>query len=257
MPATKRKGKASLYNKGAKVFRKYKGGKSAGRKPTVAQVKQVVRAMKEDLGGVDTSLLLSPVISTTNTNGSAFVLNLVQQGTGSWNRIGRKIALQSVRLRYAVAHKYTNTATTLDVDGNRFRMVLVWDKSPNSGSIPTFDTVFGLTDQQGNEATTMMSPVKYDNMGRFSVLRDCVITPVSTVNPPTGGTGNFVLNYYEVDEFVKLNGKETTFSATNNPSTISDISTGALIVYFRAEEQSATNFMIVGGDAFARLRYNP
>lgn len=257
MPQTKRKaGKAGLYNKGAKVYRKYKAG-AKGKQPTPAQVKQAVRAMKQDIGGVDTSLLLSPVIATTTTNASSFVLNLIQQGTGSWNRIGRKVTLQSVRLRFAVFHQYFVEAVTLNLAGNRLRIVLVWDKSPNSGSIPTYDTVFGLTDQTGAEATTLLSPVKYDNMGRFSILRDCIITPVVTTTPAVGGTGDKVLNYYEVDEFVKLNGKETTYSATSSPSTIADISTGALLLYFRAEENTAQNFMGVAADAFARLRYNP
>ena len=60
-----------------------------------AQARAAVREKK----GMDTDVTLSPVITTTNTTGSAFVLNLIQQGAGSWNRVGRKSHLKSLRLK--------------------------------------------------------------------------------------------------------------------------------------------------------------
>lgn len=247
-------GKATIYKSGAKVFRPYK--KAASKKSqavTAAAVRKIIRA---DMGGMDTSLALTPVIATTNTNASSFVMNLIQQGTGSWNRIGRKVEHQSLRLRFAVRHQYQVDAGS-SVIGNRLRMVLVWDKSPNGAAIPTYDTVFGLTDQTGAEATTLLSPIKYDNMGRFSILRDCVLNAKIEAASGTVALPLVTVNYYEVDEFVKLHGKETTYASTANPLTIADISTGALLVYFRAELNTAENFWTVNADAFGRLRYNP
>ena len=39
---------------------------------------------------------------------------------------------------------------------NGVRAVLVWDKQPNNGAIPTFDTIFGQTSQAGVESASVM-----------------------------------------------------------------------------------------------------
>lgn len=211
-----------------------------------------------DLGGMDTGIGLTPVISTTSDNASSFVLNLIQQGNGSWNRVGRKIQLVSARIRATISHQMAPATTSASFVGNRLRMILVWDKSPNSGTIPAFDTVFGLTDQTGAEATTLFSPIKYDNMGRFNVVRDSVIQCLVTTNNSNTGTVQAVINFYEIDDFVPLVGKETVYSGQSSPMTIADISTGALYLYFRAEVNTAVqNFMTINPDAFCRLRYRP
>jgi len=54
----------------------------------------------QEIKGMDTELAIAgPVLATTATNGDCFVLNLVQQGAGSWNRVGRKIRMKSLRLK--------------------------------------------------------------------------------------------------------------------------------------------------------------
>ena len=42
---------------------------------------------------------------------------------------------------------------------------------------PTWDTIFGWTDQKGGEATSISAPLRYDNMMRFRILRDWKIEP--------------------------------------------------------------------------------
>jgi len=248
-------GKARLYGDGGRmVKRARKGNAPAASSAVKAAVAAAVRRVGEKKG-VDTVLTLSPILSTTNTNGSSFVLNLVQQGAGSWNRVGRKINLQSVRLRGTLTVTYTAVVATGQTFGNVVRMVLVWDKQPSGAAIPTFDTIFGKTDQTGAEATTFLDPVKYDNMDRFSVLRDCVYA-ASADQMLSAGTGPTAQSNLQFDEFVKLGNREVVFSGQSAPMTIADISTGALYVYFRVETNSAT-FTTVDVDAqsFARLRY--
>jgi len=205
--------------------------------------------------GVDTALVLTPIIATTNTNGSCFVLNLIPPGTGSWNRVGRKVYLQSVRIKGSVVVSYSPAATTSNISAALIRMVLVWDKQPSGGAIPTFDTVFGTTDQAGLEATTVLSPPKYDNMDRFKVLKDCVID--AGINAVvTGGTQNFILNEEPIDEYVKLGGRECVYSGQSATQTIADISTGALYVYFRSTVNSSTTVPEVTSTTYARVRYS-
>ena len=105
-----------------------------------------------ELKGMDTDLSLTPVISTTNTNGSSFVANLVQQGAGSWNRVGRKIYAKSLRIKGIVTFTNTPTFATGAQNNNWCRMVVVHDQQPSSGSIPTFDAIFGITAQDGTES---------------------------------------------------------------------------------------------------------
>lgn len=205
--------------------------------------------------GMDTALTLTPVIATTSTNGSAFVLNLIQQGVGSWNRVGRKINLQSVRLRGIATFEFQVELVTGRLYANTLRMVVVWDKQPSGSAIPTFDSIFGKTAQDGTESTTFLDPVRYDNMDRFTVLRDSVLDAQSEATSDAGTTLISQVNV-SFDEYIKLGSREVVFSGQSAPMTIADISTGALYVYFRADTNSSAQSIIsIDATSFARVRY--
>lgn len=206
-----------------------------------------------DVKGLDTRIDLNPVIATTNTNASSFVLNLVRSGTGYYQRVGSKIAMKSLRLRFSVHSVATPAATTADVQANYLRMVVVYDNSPNSGSIPTFDTIFGSTLQDGTEASGQLDTLRYDNTSRFTVLRDRVID----VNPAaitTAGTTNIMTSLTHVDDFIPLKGLMAHFSGDSTPMTIADIQSGALYVFFRSNFQSGVTYNYIA-DSQVRLRY--
>jgi len=226
-------------------------GKSLNRAVAAAVRKTVEKK------GVDFPLTIAgPITAATNTNGDCFVVDLVQQGAGSWNRVGRKIELQSLRLRGVLTWVYDAAAVTNNVVGNTLRMVVVWDKQPSGAAIPTFDTVFGVTGQDGSETTTFLNPVKYDNMDRFSVLRDCVMDFVPLIYNAGAGTVNATQENRAFDEFIPLKGREVVFLGQSAPMTIADVSTGAVYVYFRAGSSSAgINDIGVSSQSFARLRY--
>lgn len=211
----------------------------------------VVAAEKK---GMDTDLELAGVLASTNTNGAAFVLNLVQQGAGSWNRVGRKIIMTSARLRGEVYALFTPQATTADRNGTLFRMVVVYDKQPSGASIPTFDTIFGYTRQTGTEESGILAPVRYDNMSRFTVIRDKVVDLNQKAGMSDLGTTNQMSNVWCFDEFIKLPKLETVYSGQTNPMTIADISTGALYVYFR-KTNANNNVVNVSNQSDCRLRY--
>lgn len=217
---------------------------------TFTGLKKPIRPEKK---GVDFTTDIGTIISTTNTNGDCFVLNLIQQGAGSWNRIGRKVNLSTIRLKGIITLRSTQTATTNDVLSNTVRMVLVWDKQPSGNAIPAFNTVFGRTDQTGTEGTIFLDPIRYDNMDRFSILKDCVYN----LNPKffsTGGTTNDTRVSYSYDEYIKLGNRECIFSGQSNPMTIADISSGALYVYFRTSNNTTAN-ECSNLFSVARLRY--
>lgn len=207
--------------------------------------------------GVDTDIDVAAgsVLATTNTNGAIIVLNLVAPGTGSWNRIGKRIRMQSVRVKGLAVHRYERLVTTESLVGSTLRMVIVHDNNPNSGSIPTFDTIFGRTSDQGTETSEFLDNLRFDNTGRFRVLKDTVI--VSNVNAAGIADGALVENKCPFDEYIRLGGMETIFSGQTADPTIADISTGALYVVFRASENdgsgSTTQWAIE--NATSRLRY--
>jgi len=211
-----------------------------------------------ELGCLDTDLSVGLVPITTNSNANIVVLNLIQPGNGSWNRHGRKATLKTLRLRGCMT--YTNEALVTTYDSNRSicRMVVVWDKNPNSGAIPTWDTIFGETSQTGTEDSTPLSGLKLDNTSRFRVLRDCILEP-PTVMPLGAAAQAFVTSYVPFDEFIDLKGLQTVYSGETNPLTIADIASGALYVGWRAANNSSNfdGWTIGAGFANARLRFYP
>jgi len=226
-------------------------GKSLNRAVAAAVRKTVEKK------GVDFPLTVAgPILASTNTNGDCLVLDLVQQGAGSWNRVGRKIELQSLRLRGNYVWTYDPAAVTGNLFGNTVRMVVVWDKQPSGAAIPAFDQVFGVTGQDGSETTTYLNPVKYDNMDRFSVLRDCVTEFVPKLYNASALTQGLTIEIKPFDEFIPLKGREVVFLGQSNPMTIADISTGAVYVYFRAAVATDdVSDVAISSNSFARLRY--
>jgi len=210
-----------------------------------------------ELKGVDVDIgtPVGTILATTNTNADAVVLNLVQAGNGSWNRVGKRIKLDSVRLRGKVTCDLSVTAVTGKIESNCVRMVVVYDAQPSSGSIPTFDTIFGRTVQDGTESTLFKDPLRYDNVDRFKVLRDKVMDFQATAVGNIAAAANAGESICSFDEYIKLGGLETVFSGQSAPMTIADISSGALYVFFRASEATAVCLASVSTNSFARLRY--
>lgn len=203
--------------------------------------------------GVDTDVSYTPIINTTNTNAGIFPLNLIQPGTGSWNRVGRKVRLQSIRV-VGVLYGAIRPDGSGVIRNNNVRLTLVWDKQPSGAALPSFDQIFGVTDQFGAEATPDYTcPPRYDNMNRFKVLKDFTVDLVANYVNPTGLTPDYK-PLAHVDMYLKLKGLETVFSGQSNPCTIADISSGALYLVQRAHFNGAAVSQCES-DLVARLRY--
>lgn len=208
----------------------------------------VVNKTDGEVKGMDTYILETP-IATTNTNGDIRVLNLIEQGSGSWNRVGRKVRYKSLRIQGSVYGSLTPAVTTGNTEETWMRMVIVWDKNPNSGAIPAFDAIFGVTDAGGAESTSVYDPPRFDNMGRFQVLCDKTYR-IDFGQVFTAGDTNTVTKYIHVDEFIKLTGKESIFSGQSDPMTIADIASGALYMVLRNYTSALLNI-----ECNTRLRY--
>ena len=204
--------------------------------------------------GMDTDISVLSIVSTTNTNANIGVLNLVQQGAGAWNRVGRKIHAKSVRIKGVVNFSSAPTLATGILSQCAFRMILVWDKQPSGSAIPSFDTIFGITAQDGTESCPDITcPLRYDNMDRFRILKDWFISPPSI---PLAATGTAPNTFHPVnfDEYTKLPMLESVYSGQSQPMTIADVSTGALYLIMRQTSNSGTASQVTF-DGIARLRY--
>jgi len=209
-----------------------------------------------ELRGIDTLLNISGgIINTTNTNGGAFMLNGTNQGSASWQRIGNKIAMQSLRLRGKLTTTYTPIVTTAATAAQTVRMVVVYDKTP-AGSLPAWDTIFGTITNEGGVASSILASLLLVRTKRFRVLKDCVWSFSPTAGG-SGGTTNVTQIDHCFDEFVPLKNLETQYTASNTTPVIGDISSGGLYVFFRASDDSASATRTVVEDSSARLRFQP
>lgn len=211
------------------------------------QVNALVRKQDEEKKGMDTTFNQTSVSAVLSGNDDSTCLNLVQMGTGSWNRVGRKIFLKSVRLRGEIINKFTPQTGSLNA--NTFRMIVVWDKQPSGGVIPGFNTIFGHTTQTGAESAGLWDSVRYDNMQRFQILRDITFDAQPKIYSSAVST-----EVHSFDEYIKLNGKETVYSGQADPMTWADISTGGLLVVVRALFAAENNEFSLS-NCVARLRY--
>ena len=216
---------------------------------------------RKEKKGCDVSFTTAGIVSTTNNNTGIYLMNGVQEGVGSWNRIGRYIWNKSIELDLTLRYSSSYGATDTDINsGEWVRAILVWDKQPNSGAIPTFDTIFGHTSQAGVETSSVMDHLRYDNMFRFRVLMDECINPTLTnaavstpLNPATASLVNNT--YFRFHKYVKLGNKMTNFSGTANPVTTANISTGALYLVLRTQTSTLTELWAIEDTSTARLRY--
>jgi len=209
-----------------------------------------------ELKGLDTAInsvtppAFNPVVDDPGLNTSAVVLNLIQTGTGSWNRIGRKTSLKSLRIRGYAECLIFNNATS-DFFGNWLRISVVWDRQPSGGTIPIWQNIFSDTSQTGAETSVPWSQPAFDTMDRFRVIKEMTIQFIPQNTPPTGQFSRIVA---PVDEYIRLPDLESNYSGQSSPMTISDINTGALYLYARCLTNSpgdtVCNFI-----AGCRVRY--
>ena len=96
--------------------------------------------------GVD-SILTEPALVSNMANATnVYPLNLIQAGTGSWNRVGRVLNMKSIRIRHNV--RFSLSATVANSISRSFRYLIVYDKQPN-GTLPIKSDTIQYKDQGG------------------------------------------------------------------------------------------------------------
>jgi len=157
-------------------------------------------------------------------------LNAVSQGATSYNRIGSKILIKSIDVRFQL---YLAGSAPANV---ACRYMIVYDHQPN-GAFPTIANI--LSDNIGG-ATNFLSQINMANRSRFVVLRDRMIAFQA------GSDGTRICK-----EFIKTK-LETQYSATTGA--IGDITSGALYLLAFASTSAAANFVMLA-DCHSRIRF--
>jgi len=187
-----------------------------------------------------------------NTTASIQCLNLIQEGSSFYNRIGRRIEMKSVHLTGII--QQTSHATVIN---DYVRILVVYDRQPN-GALPAISTMLASYDQTGTSTTTVFDGVNPDQRERFAVMADIRLAlPASSGTsagaPSSSSAADGVNATFNINRFINLRGLQTHYQASSNPAVIGDVSTGALyIVGFGGIASGSEGYQ---GRIGVRLRY--
>lgn len=167
-----------------------------------------------------------------STQGAFILLNGVQEGSGFYNRVGRKVAMRSLYITGFVKPTLSNTGALVQ-DWNR--LLIFYDRQSN-GAPPTLSDVLTDYDNAGATTTTALSQINMNNRDRFLILKDeRIVTPAIGISGAAATTNTFA--QYDLEDpavriktFLKLKNLETHYKASSNPAVIGDIATGALFL---------------------------
>lgn len=167
------------------------------------------------------------VIFAAVTFGAGTLLNGLASGSTATTRVGRKVTIKSMMLRW----NYNMGATS--TGGCVLRILIVYDKQSNA-TAPAITDILATDD--------WMSANNLSNRDRFVTLSDVITAPV-------GVSSDFEIG----DMIYKRLNLETNFNA-GNAGTVGDITSGAIYLFVAQSGSMAT-----ANGAFtasARVRYS-
>lgn len=165
---------------------------------------------------------------------AATLLNGIAPGSDATSRIGRKVTIKSLLLRWTTG--FTAAANAPDADGGfNTRILVVYDKQPNANTAAITDVL---------KEDFFSSVTNLDNRDRFVILMD-KITPPASMGGDLQTSGK---------KFIRLNNEEVFNAGT--AGTIGDITTGSILLFVAQSgggTYSTGNAM--GFNGRARIRY--
>lgn len=191
-----------------------------------------------ELKNVDVTSSIS-IPSATGTFGTPVLLNGIDNGAGNSQRVGRKVALKSLLLRWVFA---LPSATLANGQLGPIRMLIFYDKNPD-GLIP------GITDVL--DTSSIIGLNNLGNSDRFIILMDKVVDQTTLgFRPDFAGSFSFAGK-----EFIKFPGTGLEMQFIGTGPTIASIGCGAIYYSFvtTAGTINAGNFSRI--DFQSRIRY--
>jgi len=168
-------------------------------------------------------------------------LNLIPQGTTDITRIGNKVTITNINVRFGVGSDTQGGANTLE-DGN-LRVILYLDKQANGADATNLD----ILTQSGMGATTINRFRNLDQVDRFVILKDKIYRGPNNSGYLAGGTQttNVGVLWYNISKKCNI---PIHFSSTTGAITeLKSNNIGILVV----SDTPYVNFR----DAWARVKY--
>lgn len=194
------------------------------------------------------------VADIDESTGVPFILlNGVQSGSGTYQRLGRKITMKSLELR--ALWRLNNNSGQPDVWNGKdwpeysVRIMVVYDKEVDGTTFPPIADLLQDLNQAGTQSTYPLSFPNLYQSERFLILRDWTFFMPSG----TGANVNGWLNNSQaasttdhsisinkqaglpgvdnIHDYIKLNKLQTSFKSTNDPVTTGDIASGGLYIF--------------------------
>lgn len=182
--------------------------------------------------GRDELKVVDTVTASANLTVTAglVLLNGISQGSDYTNRIGRKVLMKSLYMRFTLLPNSANSAPI----GDFVRILLVYDCQTN-GAAPLAADIL-------NSAADYLSPLNLANRDRFKVLHDKVVPMNANAYAGAALTvGDPVNKHWKI--FKKMN-METIFGGT--AATVGSIQTGSIYLLY----------MSAGATSYTTLTYN-
>lgn len=154
----------------------------------------------------DITILQTANFTAGQVTATVSVINPVSQGVSQIQRIGRKITMKTLYVRFT-AHM---AATS--VGSSPLRVCILYDKQANATS-PATTLVPFLTDQ-------ITTPNNLSYLSRFETVMDEMVPCIGTGGPQACA----------FKRFINLKDRPVEFNVNNNGD-ITDITTGSLLMY--------------------------
>lgn len=176
------------------------------------------------------------------------VVNLTAAGTGSYQRIGKKIRGVSLHVKIAL---YATTTAGMQYNYDIQRYIVVYDRQTN-GATPAVSTLLESVDNAGTSTTNPFSGRNMAYLDRYIVLADkrkvkgCSLSSAVPINDPSIPDANLHVEFH-----IKLKGLETLYTGTT--AAIGSVATGSIYVLCLGTNDSAGGVYPYG--CFIKARY--
>jgi len=181
-------------------------------------------------------------------NSFGFELNNPTQGTGFYNRVGSKITMTSINIKFDVDY-VPNAQTGAIAAPINYRCVLVYDRQTN-GAFPTVSQIFSSNVSGVPSYYFLYAGVNIQFRQRFMIIRD-----ESGVLDTAQGLSHHKEWFAKIRQPVEFIGN----TGTNPQGVIGDVATGALYFIYAADTRGSSTVDTVPScklnNFFCRTRY--
>jgi len=198
----------------------------------------------------------SSVATAIDESGTLTLLNALALGTAATSRIGMRITMRSLHLKYTITGPVYSSFNAANAYSHHVRVMLVLDLQPNGQTMALSDLLEDTTTGIGIVSSLYMA-----NSARFKVLYDKrifvqpnVVIPGSTTVDQSYSAIVWTSTSKSVyDEIYLKLSHEVQYTDSNNGD-ITDIKTGALFLV--AVSDNATAAQQPGITYYVRMRYH-